>query len=303
MSITVSSTTDSQAEVNLAAGVEAPPEETPVTQEPPAEQKPPYDPDEDDGEDEEPEEEEAPTKDTPPPPKKKGGWLRKIEAQERQLGYAQARIEQLEGLLVANRNGGQKPPAAEPPAMPQGRPTQDQFETYEQYIEALTDYKLQAREAQAREQYAQWQAQEQKRVALEGWHQRVSEYRPAAPDFEEVMHSVDHIPLPAYVQDALVRSDMGPAVAYELAKNPAELMKITRMAPLQAVWALGQVAARIAAPAAPPTEKKLIPSKAPEPIRPVGQGASGNVSKPLDQMDYQDYKRAREKQIAAAKRR
>lgn len=308
MSITVSSTTDSQEQVNAAAGIvqsgAAPPVETPQEQKPPAEdQKPPYEPDEDGTDDED--EEEQPEKPEQPEeqakPRKRGGWLRKIEQLERERGYAQARIEQLESALVSGRK--QQPEEQAPPAMPQGKPewSQDQFQTYEEYIEALTDWKLQAREAQAREQIAQWQAQEQRRVALEGWHQRVQEYRPSAPDFEEVMHSVDHIPLPPHVQEALVRSEAGPAVAYELAKNPAELMRIARMVPAQAIWELGRVAARIASPA--PPERKVIPSRAPEPIKPVGNGASGNVQRPLDQMDYQDYKMAREQQIAAARKR
>ena len=305
MSITISSTTDSQAEVNAAAGIEAveetkapPAENTPR----PPEEDPDQDPDDDDGD-----EEEQPEKpEQPPVPKKKGGWLRKIEALERDRGYMARYIEQMEQALAQQRAGApQQQNGHQPQQAPDGRPSQEQFETYEAYVDALTDYKVDQRLKTEREKYAAWMQQQQEEQALAGFQQRSAEYNSkVAPDYFETMRSVEHIPVSHYLKAELFESEMGTAVAYELAKHPEELARITRLADRARVAReIGRIEARLQSRETPETPR-IMPSKAPAPIRPVGQGANGNLSsKPLDELPLPDYIRAREKQIAAAKRR
>lgn len=310
MSITVSSTSDTQEQVNLAAGVETPPEAPPAEAPAPVkEQKPPYEPDEDEGDEEEPDEsEEQPTKDTPPPPKKKGGYLRKIEALQRDNGYAWRRIEDLEAALVATRRpaGEQRQTEATPrQAEAQGKPVQDQFERYEDYIEALTDWKVTTREAQQREQMRQWQEQEQQRLALDGWQRKLHQFRQKTQDFDEVLALADPSRLNPGLHHAMLESEIGPELLYELAKNPAEFQRINALSHAAANREAGRIEERILARAAPPSNngQTFVPSKAPPPIRPLGQGAGVPPAKRLDEMDYQEFKRAREKQIAARRGR
>ena len=308
MSITISSTTDSQAEVNAAAGIEAveEPKTPPAENTPRPQEDPDQDPDDDD--DENGEEEEQPEKpEQPPQPKKKGGWLRKIEALERDRGYMARYIEQMEQALAQQRAGapGQQQQNGHQPQQttPDGRPSQDQFESYEQYVEALTDWKVDKRLMTEREQYAAWMQQQAEQQAVQGFQQRAGEYVKVAPDYYEAMQAVEHIPVSPALKVALVESEIGHQVAYELAKNPAELARITRLAPVHVAREVGRIEARIEARSAPEPQQKIMPSKAPAPIRPVGQGANGGVSLKLsDDMPYQDWKRVREKQIAAAKR-
>lgn len=311
MSIVVSSTTDTQEQVNAAAGIE--PEavtEEAATQTPaPAEQPPaeePYPPDEDGDEDEEEEEEK---KEVPPaPPKKRGGYLRKIEALERERGYSQRRIEELESVLAGQR----KPAGQTQPEGPKPKPTQDQFQSYEEFIEALTDHKMEQRELALAQKAREWQAQEQERQRLNGWQSRVGEFKQTAADFDDMLQSVDHIQIPPALQQALMESETGPQLAYALAKDPKELERIAKLPPLAAIRALGAFEAHIAngngngtAPKAKETAPPPVPvSKAPPPVRPVATGSSSMTTrKPVEEMTYQEYKRHREAEIAAQKRR
>lgn len=311
MSIVISSTTDSQDAVNAAAGITTAEVSEETKQSPPAEAARPVPEDEpDDPEDDGPEEEtqEVPKPEQPPVPHKKGGYLRKIEALEREKGYASRRIEELEYALAARTNGK---PAVEQPERQQpaasAKPTQDQFATYEEYDEARTDWivtqKLQAREAQIAEEARQWQIKDAQEKARSAFQTRISEFRSTQPDFDERMMAVSDIRLSPAVEHALVGSEMGAAVAYELAVNPDELRRLNALAPMSAVMEIGRIEQRILSRSAPASPQKISPPRPPEPIRPVGQGSSGNVAKPLDEMDFQDYKRARERQIAAARRR
>lgn len=305
MSITISSTTDSQEQVNAAAGIEA--VEEPKA--PPAENtpRPQEDPDQDPDDDDDEEQEEQPEKpEQPPVPKKKGGWLRKIEALERDRGYMARYIEQMEQALAQQRAGApgqQQQNGHQPQQAPDGRPSQDQFETYEAYVEALTDYKVNQRLMTEREQYAAWMQQQAEQQAVQGFQQRAGEYVKVAPDYYEAMQAVEHIPVSPALKVALVESELGHAVAYELAKHPEELARITRLAPVHVAREVGRIEARIEARSAPEPQQRIMPSKAPAPIRPVGQGANGSGPMKLsDDLPYQDWKRVREKQIAAAKR-
>lgn len=305
MSIVISSTTDSQEAVNAAAGITTAEVQEETKQAPPEDKRPVPDEDEpDDPEDDGPEEETEEKPPAPPQPHKKGGYLRKIEALERERGYAARRIEELEHALAAQRKPAEEPSQRQQPAA-QGKPTQDQFSTYEEYDEARTEWllnqKLQAREAQLAEQAKQWQIEEAQRQARAAWETRLAEFRQSQPGFDEAMLAVSDIRLSPALEHALVASELGPAVAFELATNPAELRRLNALAPMSAVMELGRIEQRILSRSAP--AKISPPPRPPEPIRPVGQGSSGNVAKPLDEMDFQDYKRARERQIAAARRR
>lgn len=306
MALIVSSTTDTQEAVNAAAGIaeavepEAPEAarhpETPVKP-PVAPPQPKPTPAPEPEEDEEPGEEPAAEEDAQAKPKKTGGFQRKIEKLERQLEYERWARERQE----SEYRRAQPPPQQQQPQQPAGPPRQEQFETYEQFIDAVTDYKLEqalAKRAAIEQRERQQQAQQQ---VLDGWHQRVGQFKTTNADFDDALESVSHIAIPPVLGHALMSSEEGPRLAYELARQPEMLGAIVRLDPLAQLRALGKFEASLAAAvpvqAAPPRKPSV--SQAPPPIRPVGQGASNGSTVPLDQLDYQAYKRARQKQEAA----
>ena len=301
MALTVSSTTDDQAAVNAAAGIAETPEvEAPEAARHPEKEAPAPKPaptpapapeeEEDPGEEPAQEEEEAKAK-------PKGGFQRKIEKLERKLEDTERRHQE---LLFHIRTGVRPQDVPKVPEPPSGPPKQEQFETYEQFIDAVTDYKLEqalAKRSAIEQAQRQQEAQAQR---ISGWHERVGQFKTTATDFEDALDAVSHIPIPPVLQQALISSEDGPRLAYELARHPDVLEKITRLDPLAQLTALGKFEASLstaAVQAAPPRRPPV--SQAPPPIRPVGQGASNGSTVPFDQMSYQDYKRARERQIKA----
>src|SRR5262245_2369959 len=196
MPLIVSSTTDSQEDVNAAAGLAAGATETSEeesTTTAGAEEaaggkpvkEPETEPDEDEGEEEEPGEAEKP--DTPQPPKKKGGYLRKIESLERERGYSARRIEELESRLAAQHKAAG---SDQPQRNPLEKPVESNFQSWDEYNEALLDWKIAVRDARTHEQATRWHAQEQQRQALEGWQQRMGEFRTKTKDLDDVFASV-----------------------------------------------------------------------------------------------------------------
>ena len=297
MSLVISSTTDSQEAVNAAAG---------VVEEPEVAEKPkPVEPD-DDADEEEPEEPEEEDSGEPQlKPKPKGGFQRKIERLKAQADAREQRIRELE----AERQRYATPPQEQVPRQPQGPPKPEDFPNdYEAYNRAIIRYEarqeleseLQARvkaQREAAEQRAQHEIDQR-------WYQGVSALKREATDFEETLEDVSHIPVMPWLQAAIKRDKDGAKLAYELAKHPEEFQRIAEIQdPLEALSALGEFRGSLKATAAPQQPRKVA-SEAPAPIRPVGQSAGGTrVSRPLDELPYQDYKRAREREIRARKQR
>jgi signal recognition particle GTPase len=319
MSLVISSTTDDQAAVNAAAGIEAPVEpETTEQIQPPGEEpqpaKPPGEPDEDEEEGDEPDEEEDKQPEQPPQqPKKKGGFQRKIEALQRENGYFR---RQLEEVLAGTRMGipriadqfantGVSPrPAVEQPQQPLEPPRQDQFESYEDFTRALTRYEVALARDEEQAKFRQWQAQEQQRQVAQSWQERVGSFKQQAPDFDDVLAATDHIQLHPAMQQMLMQSKVGPQLAYALAQDPETLEEIAQLDPMEARYELRRMERELRR-AKPPQQQKPTPqiSKAPQPIVPVAKGANGNGPRTLDDaQDYQQYKAMREAQIAARRK-
>jgi hypothetical protein len=322
MSLVVSSTTDSQEAVNAAAGIEteAPAEQPSLQREEQAVKAPapakPAEPDEaeeeteEEGDGEEKEGDEEPAK-----PKRTGGFQRKIERLVRENEYLSRRFHE---LAYQQRQQPPQSPAGQAAlaqrdfaqaalAQPEGRPRQDQFDSYDEYLDKLTDWKLEARLQQEHTAQQQRQQAAQQQERLTGWQQRVGQFKSEAPDFEDVLESVDHINLTPVLQQAIMADALGPKLAYELARKPEDFARIASLDPVGALTALGEFKARLepaktAAPQQHTNGNGVKPvSRAPNPIRPVGQGAGATSTVPPDQMPLGDYIRWRERSLKAAR--
>jgi len=296
MSLVVSSTTDSQEAVNAAAGIEAPVEEQAQK---PTSPVPLEDPDTEEEEPEEPDEEDS-DKPAAEAKKPKGGFQRKIERLQAQNEQREQRIRELE----AERQRYAPPPQQQQPAGPPR--AEDYPNDYEAYNRAVIRYEARqeieqefAARVQMQRQMAEQKAQQE---IDQRWHQGVSALRQEAADFEDTLENVSHIIMPPWIEAAIKRDPNGAKLAYELARHPEEFQKIAEIPnPLEAISALGEFRGSIKATAAAP---RKVASDAPAPIRPVGQSASGTrVTRSLDELSYQDYKRAREREIKARKQR
>ena len=225
--------------------------------------------------------------------------INRLTAEKRSL---EDQVHNLKGQVEA----GKKP--AEPAAEEAKKPIAEDFETTEEFIEAMSDFKADERFKQNQAEEAQEAELQEQRETFEAFGERQDEARAAHADYDEVVGG-GNLQIPQSALLAIIELDNGPEVAYHLAKNPELPKKLMDLSPLKAVAEIGRLSAILAAPAQeaanppalrtpeqeagkPPAPKKPA-SGAPPPITPVGGGTT-KTDVPLDQMEYQEYRRARD---------
>lgn len=294
MSIVIASSTDTQQQVNEAAGITSGTVPSPETA--PSEVSEPESPDESEPSEDEPDETEDNSAERKPR-RHSANAQQRIARLTRDKYQLAGRLQELERRLTegqpASRHDTPTPETAQPPA---GKPRQEDFPNdYDSYIEALTDWKAaQAYHLMQREQHAARMA-EQESSQLQAWHGRLQTYRKETPDFDAVMQGAEDITIPPYLQKEILSYDEGPRLAYELAKDPEALAHIVSLPPAAALRELGRFEARTNIGQRKPPVAAV--SKAPEPISPVGRGSSVSTKDP-NQMSQQEYMRHRAKQGA-----
>lgn len=197
--------------------------------------------------------------------KRTGGWQRANEKLRRERDHLAQQLAQYQ-----TQTGEQPAPAAPKEKTPQQRTAE--------YLDQLVEQRLQEREA--REQQAR---------AVAEFQRRASEVKARHPDFDEVVDSSE-APISVAVREAILTSDHGPEIMYQLAANPAELARISALPPLAAAREIGrleaQAASSTAAPKKPATSVRR-PST-PAPIAPVTARGPTSVKRPED-MSYDEY--------------
>lgn len=194
--------------------------------------------------------------------KRAGGWQRKIERLERER---QLLMEQLQRT-------GQPPPASRP----------DKEKTPEEraaeYIDNLVEQRLTRREQERQAQTAQAEFQ-----------RRTAEVRQKHPDFEDVVMSAADVPVSQAVTEALLTSEHGPEIMYQLASSPAELARLSALPPLAAAREIGRLEAKLASSTPPPVKPK--PAFRP-PAPPTSVNGSTSNTRSLEDLPISEYKRA-----------
>lgn len=213
-------------------------------------------------------EESAPSEETTEeasaePPKKSKGVQKRLDEITRLRYEAERRAEQerQERIYWQQKAMGEQKPAA-----PVNKPTVDQFVTYEDYLEALSDWKVEQRlvaERQESERRAKEQETYQKQTT---YQERVNKALEKYEDYAEVAHG-NHWSPSEPMTEAILESEMGPDIAYYLGSNPEEAIRISRLSPSAQNRELGKLELKLSTPVAPK------PTKAPPPIEPSGSKA------------------------------
>lgn len=195
-------------------------------------------------------------KETPKPEEKRPtGYQRKLAAKDAELADVRAEMERLK--------------SAAPKAETKGKPKYEDYEkagkTNEEYFEDLSDWKAQQvidaklseRDGKAKEEALKTEGQKRQKA----YQDKVAEYTKVAPDFAEVIEAYDG-PFNQTIAQALLDSDMGPEVAYYLAKNPDEAETLEGMNYGQVSRFFGKVEAKLESQKSPDVKV----TKAPPPI-------------------------------------
>ena len=180
--------------------------------------------------------------------------------------------QKYEAVAEANRYKAELEQLKAQLAPKQEAPDISQFDTLDDYVEAVAEYKYQNNMLSEQEKNVE-RAIEQ-RVARE-WTAKVEKVRSVAPDFDAVFNNVASIEFAPMALEAVAQHPKGAEIAYMLGKNVSEAYRIAALPPSQQLMAIGEIAAKTNVP------KPKAVSSAPAPVKPV-QGGSSNSAPPTD---------------------
>jgi hypothetical protein len=189
------------------------------------------------------------------------------------------RLEKLEKPRGENGEIKPAPPAEKAPAATP-KPELSKFERYEDYVEAVADWKasekvrlaleeVQKAEKDRQAAQAKTEREKQENEIRDAWMRRVEEAKKKHPDIEEKIFSKETLPVePGTVMFGFILdSEIGPELAYYLAEHQDEFKRIAALGPNQQARELTKIELTLLSPAPPKKE-----TKAPPPPRELGSG-------------------------------
>lgn len=226
-------------------------------------------------------------------PKKKGGFKKRIERFQKQISAKEQELaywkeQALKGGQSKTDDQIKSTQKAETPA--EGKPKKEDFENLEDYLEAVTDWKVEQKEKAREVKKSEDETRSSYQKQVSSFQDKVSEFKKTADDFDEVINDVDHIPLSMGTQAVILNSEIGPRLLYEIAKDEALYEKINKMHPIDAARELGKIEAKLSSSESE-TKKEAKVTKAPAPIKTLSSNAKAQKSP--DDMDFQEFKKWR----------
>jgi len=157
------------------------------------------------------------------------------------------------------------------------KPRRDQFASEEDFVDRLTDWKLDQRDRVTNQQ--QRAAQETATNAkTEGLYKEAAKL----PGFDR--EAFEELPLTATMAHALVESDVSAKLMAYMTSNPDEVDRINALSPVKQAAEMGKLEAKLASAPA------VKAPKAPAPISTVGNGNTKTVTN-LNTSNMDDFKK------------
>ncbi len=233
-------------------------------------------------------------------PKKQGGFKKRIDKLTARVSAKDQEIGALRQELAKHQKPAPENQSTAPnKTEPTGKPDKDKFESHEEYLEALVDWKadqkLSARDQRQKETQVKTEIEKQVSTHVD----KVKAFAESHKDFNELMEDVNDVPMSLTVQQVILDSDNGPELMYELAKNREEYERICKLPAIAAARELGKFEAKFIKPSSVET-KETKSSKAPAPIKPLGGKGSGSSKKSIDDpsLSQREYEELRNEQDA-----
>lgn len=133
-----------------------------------------------------------------------------------------------------------QPTIAEPTQAEQGKPKLADYDTVEEFTEALTDWKMDQRQVQA-------QATSQQQAKVQNYYQKVEHFQKSAPDFAVAVSEIEsQLSRDPNMVEFILESDFGPQIAYHLANNEEEIARISQLSPVRRIAALSKIEVEMA---------------------------------------------------------
>lgn len=196
---------------------------------------------------------------------------------------AEARLRELEA--------GKQQPQGQAPNPNAAPPKQEDFATYEEYLDARADFRAEQKYAaleQKRQQTEQVRAFEDRVAKAEvNWAQKWTEAAAKDPAAIQAIQAAV-IPLRGDLQVNLKEHANPIALGKHLATDPALTMELNSLPPDLAVRRMWEIGQSLAGSKTQPASA----SKAPPPISPVGAGKTNTAVGYRDDMSQEEYNRA-----------
>jgi hypothetical protein len=159
-----------------------------------------------------------------------------------------------------------------------GKPVAANFDTYEEYVEALTDWKIEQRDVLKA-------AVDAKANQASVVKTQVEAARARHDDYDQVV--TDQVEITPAMAEVLVGSDHGAEIAYFLGSNPDQAARIAKLSPARAGAELAKIEASLNL-SSTSTTTKAATSKAPTPPITL-KGAGGGTDAEPDPKDFKKW--------------
>lgn len=177
---------------------------------------------------------------------------RRRQQAEQQAAHMQQTLEELQKRV------GQSAPQ---PQQPQGEPKPEQFESWEQYVAALSRHNVNETLRQVREAEQQQRIEHQQRKQIEQIQAKamdvVGRGQQKYPDFDAVVNSGLAPFLNESLHMAITQNPIGEDIAHHLGRNPAEAQRLSAMPPYQLIREVALLEAKLTQPQKPSIPKTL----------------------------------------------
>lgn len=208
------------------------------------------------------------------------------------------RIERLASVEAENRMLREQVQGRQPQAPAENKePAPEAYTTYEAYISALTDWKVDQKLASNKEDSAKSEQQRTEQQRTQAIHQKMTEGSAKYDDFDEVVRN-PALPITKAMAEAMGDSDIGADIAYHLGSNMEEAKRIAALAPSAQIRAIVQLEAKLAA--ATPAPAPVV-SKAPAPIEPIASRKPPTTGL-SDDLSADEWAKRRNAELAARRR-
>ena len=250
--------------------------------------------------DDESDEESEDTKDGDQKPNKnRPGFKRRIQKLSKQLSAKEQEAEYWKQEALKRQSSPEKETKAQTPnkEADSDKPKADNFDSHEEFVEALTDWKLEQKIKAQKETERVERAKTEQQSQIQKHLDRVKSFADVHDDFHDLIEELDDVPMSMAVQEVILNSDNGPELMYELAKNRKEYERICSLPAIQAARELGKFESKIAKSSESTNEKPT--TKAPPPISPLKAKSSSSVKKTIfdPNLSQAEYERLRREQM------
>jgi len=155
-------------------------------------------------------------------------------------------------------------------AAQEGKPTLDQFESYDEFTDALTDWKIDQREAQRDQKAKEESSNKQRNDIQKSYADKSDKFRESTPDYDDVIAEIADVELTQAFATSVLESDQSAELTYYFGKNPDELDRLNSENQRFVDREMGKLEAKLS------STPKTVPkqSTAPAPITPLGASKS-----------------------------